>query len=176
MERMVSAASGAAMRAKPIGGGMDFDADFVERVVPEKSSPELLAEHPERYQFATKYVRNSTVLDIGCGTGYGAWSLRSAEATHVVAIDAWKDAVHFPLLHYKPEGMEYLAGDARSLPLSASSVDICISFEAIEYVHDARRMMARIRRVLRSSGLLLLSTPNRLATNPRARTTKPCYP
>src|SRR5262249_3912831 len=49
--------------------------------------------------------------------------------------------------------------DALRLPLGNASFDVVVSFETIEHVPDAARLVAEIRRVLKPGGRLVLSTP-----------------
>lgn len=58
-----------------------------ERFVPEYKAQSIMAlEHYHRYMFCSKYVNNKKVLDIACGTGYGA-ELMSYAANKVTGAD-----------------------------------------------------------------------------------------
>ena len=56
---------------------MELDADSLERLVPERLSPEDLAGqetlrlHVERYAFAAEHALPGRLLDLACGVGYG---------------------------------------------------------------------------------------------------------
>jgi SAM-dependent methyltransferase len=50
------------------------------------------------------------------------------------------------------------------LPFSKDSLDSVVCLEAIEHVPDAERILREIARVLRSDGLLIISTPNKWTT------------
>ena len=45
--------------------------DTGERPILEKYFEEIIPDHQFAYEFAGKYVKNRTVLDFGCGGGYG---------------------------------------------------------------------------------------------------------
>ncbi|NBD18246.1 MAG: methyltransferase domain-containing protein [Cyanobacteria bacterium] len=46
------------------------------------------------------------------------------------------------------------------IPLEADSVDVVVSLEVIEHIADAEQFVKEINRILKSSGVLILSTPN----------------
>ena len=43
-----------------------------ERVIPGEVNDDLWAEHIARYAFASSFAVDPSVLDLGCGAGYGA--------------------------------------------------------------------------------------------------------
>ena len=55
-----------------------------------------------------------------------------------------------------------IQGDALAIPLSDASVDVVVSFETIEHVHDPRAFVRELKRGAKPSGVALLSTPNEL--------------
>ena len=48
-----------------------------ERVVEGTTPDRIWSDHVARYEFANRYVKDKTVLDIACGTGYGGRALPS---------------------------------------------------------------------------------------------------
>src|ERR1051326_2297116 len=49
-------------------------------------------EHVHRYRFATKFAAGARVLDVGCGSGYGA-AILSETAADVLGIDQSLEAI-----------------------------------------------------------------------------------
>src|SRR5918912_1032085 len=49
-----------------------------ERIVPDATSPGIVALHLKRYEFAAQWCRDTEVLDAGCGVGYGSALLGEA--------------------------------------------------------------------------------------------------
>src|SRR5437764_725108 len=86
-----------------------------ERIAPGFFDVPEIQEHKARYQFAARWVRNKSVLDIACGTGYGSSLLLQAGAREVVAIDRNHAALAFARQHYP--GPTYIQADALDLPL-----------------------------------------------------------
>jgi SAM-dependent methyltransferase len=57
-------------------------------------------------------------------------------------------------------------GNLAALPLPDASVDVVVNFQVIEHLWDQPQFVAECLRVLRPSGVLLMSTPNRITFTP----------
>lgn len=131
-----------------------------ERFEPAAMRGELVAaEHLVRYLWAQPLVEGAHVLDAGCGAAYGA-ALLAERADRVVGVDV-AAAVLEAARPRMPDNVELLAADMRRLPHADQTFDAVVCFEAIEHVVDPERVLDEARRVLRASGLLILSTPHR---------------
>ncbi|MEJ7668531.1 MAG: class I SAM-dependent methyltransferase [Casimicrobiaceae bacterium] len=143
---------------------MSDDFEFTgERFVPGIAG-EIAHEHWHRYAFARRFVAGKRVLDVACGEGYGS-ALIAAVAEHVVGVDIDSNAIAHARAKYASNGnLRFEHGSATVLPLPERSVDVVISFETIEHLakEDQPRMLAECARVLKVSGVLVLSAPNRL--------------
>lgn len=133
-------------------------ADAVERIAPGYFRAAFEAEHLARYRWAARWVRGAVVLDVACGTGYGAPILRESGARRVVSADLSHDALRFGLGRYDLGAVQ---ANAVGLPFRSRVFDAVVSLETVEHVSDAIGFLEEVRRVLRDGGLLLLSTPNR---------------
>lgn len=122
-------------------------------------------EHRSRYHFAARYARSGKVLDIACGTGYGSRILIDAGAELVVGMDLSPEALAEAAKEPK-SGPIICRADATAIPLRTESVDLVTSFETIEHLTHDVEYLSELHRVLRPSGVLLLSTPNALRSNP----------
>jgi SAM-dependent methyltransferase len=120
-------------------------------------------EHLSRYDFALSYIKGKRVLDIACGTGYGAAMLKEAGATSVDGIDISREAISYARSHYL--GINFNIGDAQ-IYCSPDTYDVIVSFETIEHVTDYKETLSNYFTSLKNSGMLILSTPNRLVTSP----------
>jgi 2-polyprenyl-3-methyl-5-hydroxy-6-metoxy-1,4-benzoquinol methylase len=98
------------------------------------------------------------VLDVGCGEGHFAAVLARAGA-EVVAVDVAAEPLRRALQRH-PGLHTRLVDPEDRLPFEDSSFDAVWSGETIEHVADTSRWLSELRRVLRSGGKLLLSTPN----------------
>ncbi|MDQ4144427.1 MAG: class I SAM-dependent methyltransferase [Actinomycetota bacterium] len=138
-------------------------SDAAERVDTDAASP-WYAEHRSRYLFATERVAGRSVLDIACGTGYGARVLHDAGAKLVVGVDNSLEPLR---VARQREGVRcLLRGEASGIPLRSNAVDVVTCFESVEHVQADEKFVAELRRVLKPDGALLLSTPNALHTKP----------
>ena len=123
-------------------------------------------EHQCRYDFAAKYVAGKNVVDCASGSGFSSFLFASSGATKVIAVDASEDAVKLARSEYMRDNLEFIHGDATSLPIHDGWADVFISLETIEHVNDENGYISEIARVLKPEGLLLCSTPNRDICNP----------
>jgi 2-polyprenyl-3-methyl-5-hydroxy-6-metoxy-1,4-benzoquinol methylase len=98
------------------------------------------------------------VLDVGCGEGHFAAAL-TREGVEVVAIDVAAEPLRRALV-YAPELDVRLVEPEGELPFEDASFDVVWAGEVIEHVADTSRWLSEVRRVLRSGGTLLLSTPD----------------
>jgi SAM-dependent methyltransferase len=138
----------------------DWDLAFTgERVVPGKTPPFLVLEHLVRYRFAARSAAGCTVLDVGCGTGYGA-SLLAAKARLVVGVDNAPEAIEYAQANYPGGNLRFAVADCRNLPFPDGFFDLAVIFEVIEHIPEQTQCLGEIRRVLGQQGLLVLSTPN----------------
>lgn len=148
-------------------------AEFTgERVVPGEVDADLWNEHVARYIFASRFAAGKRVVDAGCGTGYGASHLAAA-AAHVIALDVAPDAVAFARAHSAAPNVSFTQASCAALPLAPASADLIVSFEVIEHISCWQDFLTETRRVLASSGLLVISTPNRDYYAESRRTTGP---
>jgi SAM-dependent methyltransferase len=131
-----------------------------ERFAPDAHGPLLAYEHVHRYALAATLLKGRRVLDLASGTGYGTRILRSAGAD-VVALDLDADCA-------RAAGSPSLCGRAELEPFGDGSFDAVVCFEAIEHVPEPSRVLDEIVRVLRPSGVALLSTPDRALYTERA--------
>jgi 2-polyprenyl-3-methyl-5-hydroxy-6-metoxy-1,4-benzoquinol methylase len=140
----------------------------LERVVPGETDGRLYSEHISRYIFASRYVEGKTVLDVACGSGYGAPVIHSAGASRYRGIDKSMDAIQTANERYRcSPTVSFKVGDACRLEgIADASIDVVVSFETIEHLPDPQSFLANIQRVLAPGGILIVSTPNRVLFNP----------
>ncbi len=131
-----------------------------ERVIPGEVDIDLWNEHVARYQFAVRLARSKRVLDAGCGAGYGAAAL-AAEALQVLGVDLAAEAASYAHAHYRLPNLHFAQASCAALPVASSSLDLVVAFEVIEHLAEWREFLAEARRVLRPSGQLVVSTPNK---------------
>lgn len=133
-----------------------------ERMVPEFHKGTLTyAEHVTRYACVSDIVKGKIVLDIASGSGYGT-KMISSSAKKVYGVDVNEVAVNYARKHFGAKNIEYKVGDGERIPLPDDSVDVVTTFETIEHIKDYGKFVKEIKRVLKSDGLAIVSTPNDL--------------
>ncbi|MGA9362353.1 MAG: class I SAM-dependent methyltransferase [Mycobacterium sp.] len=143
--------------------------DPVLTLTGERTIPDLDIEnywfrrHEVVYQRLAPRCAGREVLEAGCGEGYGA-DLIAGVARRVVAVDYDEYAVaHVRSRYPRVEAMQANLAD---LPLPDASMDVVVNFQVIEHLWDQAQFVAECARVLRPSGLLMVSTPNRVTFSP----------
>jgi SAM-dependent methyltransferase len=134
--------------ASPLTGG-----PIPERLVAEGSDGYLLADALSRYVWAMPRLDGKRVVDIGCGTGYGA-HLMSWVADSVTGLDFSEDALALARESYQDidfRHVDLMAIDA--LPEG----DLATCFEVLEHLPDPDRVM---RMALSTYETVLFSFPN----------------
>ncbi len=121
---------------------------------------ERAAFHLDRYNFVSDFVSSVKVLDIACGTGYGAKILAKAGASNVIGVDINAEVIQYAEKHYGSPNIHFLVGNAAQIPIDSESIDVITSFETIEHVENDREVINEFARVLKPGGYLLISTPN----------------
>jgi SAM-dependent methyltransferase len=134
----------------------------VERFDPDALRGEMVeAEHLGRYFWAAAAASGRSVLDVGCGTGYGTAVMAAAGAARCTGIDVAADAVDAARQRFGGERVEFVTGDATVLPFGEASFELVTCFEVIEHVAEQRAVLAELARVLKPGGMMLISSPNR---------------
>ena len=129
-----------------------------ERLVLDASDPDLRNEHLARYCFAEPLARGRRVLDVGCGEGYGlAHLVRGSGA--VYGLDNSKQAISRARASCPQAAL--VQGDCMKLPFADSSLDLVTAFEVIEHLNRWEDFISETARVLDTSGIFVVSTPNR---------------
>lgn len=132
-----------------------------ERMTTGLGSVHGVIEHLHRYAIAQKITKNKVVLDIASGEGYGSFLL-SKSATKVFGVDIDEESINHAKVKYAAsKNIEFSVGSTDAIPLEDRSVDVVISFETIEHHDKHDLMMKEVSRVLKTDGVLLISSPEK---------------
>lgn len=121
----------------------------------------LIRQHIIRYNFCLDLIKNKTVFDIACGTGYGSYLIAISGAKKVIGIDNNPETILNAKKAHKRKNLKYILADAAHVPFKKNCADVVISFETIEHLQRPEDFISEVVRLLKPKGLLLLSTPNR---------------
>ena len=138
-----------------------------ERLITSVKAMHGVIEHLHRYALAKQIIKDKIVLDIASGEGYGSF-LMSKDAKKVFGVDIDKESVHHASKKYSNSAnLEYLCGSTSNIPLPDKSVDIVVSFETLEHHNEHDLMMLEVSRVLKTDGVLIISSPEKTIYNQR---------
>jgi|HubBroStandDraft_2_1064218.scaffolds.fasta_scaffold12099_2 2-polyprenyl-3-methyl-5-hydroxy-6-metoxy-1,4-benzoquinol methylase len=104
-----------------------------------------------------RVTAGENVLDVGCAEGRFTVELQRAGA-RVVGIDLAEEPLRRARARH-PELDVRLLADAGPWELADASFDVVWAGEVLEHVLDTAAWLSEVRRVLRSSGSLVASTP-----------------
>ena len=124
--------------------------------------------HVYRYLWAMRFALDRTVLDAGCGSGYGSVMLATI-ARSVVGVDRDTEVISRNLALYSNHtNLRFQVGNVLDLPFPDDSFDLIVTFEVFEHLtrEESGRFLSHLWRLCTADGVVLISTPNRLVEAP----------
>lgn len=137
-----------------------------ERIYPDQcfisaSGYVLYLKHKFAYELAARQTDNSqTVLELGCGEGYGSYLL-SKTAQKVVAVDIDKNTIDKAVIKYGSDNLSFYQYDGIDLSFLHETFDLIVSFQVIEHVINVEDYLNNIKSLLKPGGKFMITTPNR---------------
>lgn len=101
--------------------------------------------------------KDLSLIEIGCGTGWLCERLR--KHGKVTGVDLSDEVLQQARL--KAPDIDYVAGDFMSLDLPAGAFDVALTLDTLSHFADQAGFIARVGRLLRPGGLLIVVTQNR---------------
>jgi len=138
---------------------MKTDYTQVTEIPGNKGSKENLRMLYTRYKWASEFVKDKKVLEVGCGPGIGLGYL-AKKAKRVIGSDCDANLVKIARNYYK-DRIDILQTDAQHLPFGDKTFDVIILFEAIYYLPYPDKFLDECKRVLRKDGIVLICTVNK---------------
>jgi 2-polyprenyl-3-methyl-5-hydroxy-6-metoxy-1,4-benzoquinol methylase len=133
--------------------------NMLERWVPGFCNLHTHREHVLRYDWVKNFVKDKTVLDIACGTGFGSYKLaEEGSAAKVTATDIDEKTVTYASLKNKHPRLVFQIKDAETFD-GNSEYDVIVSFETIEHLNRPEEFLKNVSRALVSNGVFFVSTP-----------------
>jgi len=148
---------------------LSFNANEPLPLTGERTAPGIPEEnywfqrHVVAYDFVARSLAGARVLDAGCGEGYGTDRL-TAVAAEVTGVDLEEPVIRRVASRYPRARFD--AANLVSLPYADGTFDAVVSLQVIEHLHSPQEFLAECARVLAPSGVLIISTPNRLTFSP----------
>lgn len=136
---------------------IEFDADNSRRLERVYTTDDVVAQRRATLE-ALALAPGEHVLDIGSGPGLLALSMAEAVGREgrVCGVDPSESMRAIASARSAPAPMEFVAGDACSLPFADASFDAAVSTQVYEYVADMPAALREAHRVLRPGGRLLV--------------------
>lgn len=139
----------------------------LERIIPDKLDDQdafdraTLQLHLERYAFAIQNGKPGRILDIACGTGYGAYQIIESDrfsGSYIQAVDISAEAIEYGKKRYANPAITYVCADAM-IYTDLTLYDTIVSLETIEHLKDPQLFVRKLHALLKKDGILIVSAP-----------------
>jgi SAM-dependent methyltransferase len=112
-------------------------------------------QYPHIIQYVDKCGSKKRILDVGCGEGQLARLL--ARKSFTIGIDLYNDGYKLP--EGKTGKLYFLRANGLQLPFISASFDAVVVSNVLQMVQDDGGLLNECRRVMKASGVLLLTVP-----------------
>lgn len=112
--------------------------------------------HLWRYYETLPYINGETVLDVGCGVGYGSY-IMSQKANGVYAIDDSQETIEFARAQYGRPNILFAICDLLELADNVHP-DLVVAYEVIEHIENIQEVFNKFKVI--NPNLFIVSTPH----------------
>ena len=123
------------------------------------SSNYMVSIHRAFYEFAAAQVAGRSVLDAGCGAGFGT-EILSRQCPKAVGLDTKPILLRYANENYQRQGLEYVRMDAIKLGFADRAFEAVIADELLEHLPDHVPFLDEAARVLQPGGVFVCATVN----------------
>lgn len=116
---------------------------------------DLYMAHLAVYEFATGLARDVRVLDLGCGTGYGADRL--SEEGETVGVDADERSLAYARRHF-PD-VRFLSGTVEALPDDLGLFGLIVAANVLPHLESPKAALDSVVHRLTADGTFVASVP-----------------
>ncbi len=134
-------------------------------VVSPEVADDLYQAHLALYVFAGRYVGGRRVLDLGCGTGYGAARLVapeagvSASAASVIGLDPDERLIRYARKRFAGPSVRFVVARAEALPGDLGLFDTVVAANVLAHLAKPALAIEQASRHLQPEGTMIASVP-----------------
>ncbi|HEV7672408.1 MAG TPA: class I SAM-dependent methyltransferase [Thermoanaerobaculia bacterium] len=134
-------------------------------VVSPEVPDDLFQAHLAFYLFAARYAGGRRVLDLGCGTGYGAARLVASGATSgapaasVVGLDPDERLIGYARKRFAGPSVRFVVARAEALPGDLGLFDTVVAANVLPHLEKPAVAIEQASRHLQPEGALVASVP-----------------
>lgn len=134
-------------------------------VVSPEVADDLFQAHLALYLFAARYAAGRRVLDLGCGTGYGAARLiepgagSAGPAASVVGLDPDERLIRYARKRFAGPSVRFVAARAEALPGELGLFDAVVAANVLPHLEKPALAIEQASRHLQPEGALVASVP-----------------
>jgi len=140
--------------------------DFGERPQLKKTFEEINSDLRFAYQYVSQFVNNMSILDFGCGGGYGTEFLSRFTSKKTVGYDVSHVAINAAKSFFStPSHLHF------TYVLPQDRFDVVTSFQVVEHIEprDLPEYFKTLCSHLQSNGTIFIATPNKNRTSYRLK-------
>jgi SAM-dependent methyltransferase len=135
------------------------DREFKAMGTPLRRTLQRIVEYPNFVRMGLQ-AQDSDILEIGCGSGYGASLLYKQHPCSYLGIDLMPEQLALAERLSLP-GAEFRLADATDLAQVADqSKDLVVIFGVLHHISEWRKVVSECGRVLRPGGRLFVEEPD----------------
>ena len=134
-----------------------------ERPILEKKFEDIIPDHQFAYRFASRYIDGKTVLDFGCGGGYGTEFLSRFTKKIVTGFDVDSKTIRIAKKFFKKQNLYFIDNKE-----NIKKYNVITMFQVIEHLgkYLPETLQNISKKYLEKNGFFICSTPNKLVTSP----------
>ncbi|MFW2383361.1 MAG: class I SAM-dependent methyltransferase [Acidimicrobiales bacterium] len=146
----------------------DAGAERIAAAYDQRLVPWLFEPWAEQLVAIADPVPSAQALDLACGTGLLTRVLlgRLGVDGHVHGVDADPSMLTYASRRIRDRRVSWHQADATRIPIKASTLDLVVCNQGMQFFPDSTTVLAEISRVLRPGGSLCIGVWGRLEDNP----------
>ncbi|MBA7692917.1 Ubiquinone biosynthesis O-methyltransferase [subsurface metagenome] len=143
-------------RGTPFIPGTRDKAEFITHVNKYRFFRRVIAsDRPGPFRSLFVSPPHITILDLGCGVGYGCAILSSLRNCSILGIDMFPEAIQYASEHYQRPNVQYRVADILEFVGDMNEYDYIVSSHVLEHIQDGYSILPK----LKFRKKLIISTP-----------------